>query len=62
KELQDALVKEWLIVAEDLKNRGIESLPSPVDSLVKESWLGQIQLSPAIKIPVPDFLLTKIKP
>jgi hypothetical protein len=60
KDLQDELVKEWLAVAEELKQRGIEQLPSSLADKVKSSWFGQVQFSPTVKVPIPDFLLTKI--
>lgn len=61
KELQEELVKEWLAVAQELKDRSLEQLPKPIASKVKNSWIGQIQLSPKVKVPVPSFLLTKIR-
>ena len=61
KQLQDEVVREWLAVAEEAKKKGLDRLPPQIASKVKKSWLGQIQLSPKVKVPIPDFMLTKVK-
>ena len=58
-EMQQELINQWLEVAEKAKNQGIEALPTQVKGIIKDSWVGKIQLYPKVKIPVPTILHTK---